>query len=138
MRDSLKTAIREAVPVPAHVREAATACATDLLSGPQFARRPESGNWEDFGEDDWGPLREDLEGDVTQVYSGPVGDMVRDFVRELPSSLYADEDQESVSTDEPEGEEVDGEWIEASPYFVVEDRQIVEALFGETMAREFH
>jgi hypothetical protein len=137
MRESLKAAIREAVTVPAYIREAATACAADLLGGPQFARKPESGSWDDFGEDDWGPLAEDLDGEISQVYTGPVGKMLRDFIQELPSSLYADEDQDSVMTDEPQGEEVDGEWYEPGPYYEIGSREIVEALFGETIAREF-
>lgn len=138
MRDSLKTAIRDAVAVPAHIREAAAACASDLMNGPRYARIPASGRWEDFSEDDWSALPEDLEGEVTNVYSGPVGDMLRAFLSEMPSTLYADEDQEFVSTDQPQGEEVDGEWIEASPYVEVGQSQIVEAVFGSTIAREFN
>lgn len=137
MRESLRTAIRDAVEVPAHVREAAAACASDLLNGLRYARMPASGSWTDFGEDDWSALPDDLEGKVTSVYSGPVGDMLRGFIADLPSTLYADEDQEFVSTDEPQGEEVDGEWIEASPYVEIGSGQIVEALFGDTIAREF-
>jgi len=138
MRDSLAAAIREAVPVPAHVQTAAAACRSDLLNGPRYARRPASGRWEDFGEDDWSALASDLEGETSQVYGGPVGDMLREFIREMPSTLYADEDQEFVSTEEPTCEEVDGETIEPSPYVVVQGRQIVEAVFGEVISREFH
>ena len=137
MRDSLKAAIRETIAVPDHIREAAIACASDLMNGPRYARLPASGSWKDFGEDDWSGLPSDLEGDVTGVYSGPVGDMLREFIADMPSTLYADEDQEFVSTDEPQGEEIDGEWIEASPYLQIEGGQIVEALFGATIAREF-
>lgn len=137
MRESLKNAVREAVQVPAHIREAAAACASDLMNGPRYARLPVSGRWEDFSEDDWSPLAGDLEGQVSGVYTGPVGDMLRGFIQELPSTLYADEDQEFASTEQPVGEEVDGEWIEASPYFEIDSAQIVEALFGQTISREF-
>lgn len=138
MRKSLACAIREAVPVPAHIRAAATACSSDLLNGPCYARMPTSGRWEDFSEDDWSALASDLDGNVSGVYAGPVGDMLREFIGEMPSTLYADEDQESVSTEEPGAEEIDGEIFEPSPYSTVEGRQIVEAVFGSTIAHEFH
>ena len=138
MRDSLATAIREAIPVPAHIREAATACASDLQHGPRYACMPASGRWEDFSEDDWAALASDLEGEISSVYAGPVGDMLRAFIQDMPSTLYADEDQEFVSTQEPEAEELDGELIGTSPYFAIEGQQIVEALFGPIISREFH
>lgn len=138
MRESLVGAIRDAVTVPAHIRAAATACASDLLHGPRYAVLPASGRWEDFSEDHWSAVPSDLEGNVTSVYAGPVGDMLRDFIRDMPSTLYADEDQEFVSVTEPEAEEIDGETIDPSPYFAIEGRQIVEAVFGPTISREFH
>lgn len=138
MKQSLMEAIREAVPVPAHIRAAAAACSYDLLFGPLHARKPASGDWADFSEDDYAPVADDLGPQTTQVYTGPVGEMLREFISELPSTLYADEDQEFVSADEPEGEEIDGEWTEPSPYLAVEGRQIVEALFGPTISKEFH
>lgn len=137
MKDSLTTAIREAVPVPAHVRAAAEACAADLLHGPQYAAMPKEGGWESFGEDDWTQIPSDLEGDVTPVYTGPVGDMLRAFIADLPSTMYADEDQEEAFADEPQAEEVDGETFEPAPYYEIGSSQIVEALFGVTISREF-
>ncbi|MFZ3481648.1 hypothetical protein [Sphingomonas sp. 3-13AW] len=138
MRDSLVTAIRETVDVPPHIRAAAAACAADLLHGPRFAVLPASGDWKSFTEDHWSALPEDLEGDTTGVYAGPVGDMLREFIQELPSTLYADVDQEFVSTEEPRGEEIDGEWFEPDPAIEIGSRQIVQALFGETISKEFH
>jgi len=138
MRTTLAAAIRDAVPVPAHIRQAAAACASDLMNGPRYARLPATGRWEDFTEDDWAALPSDLEGPTSGVYAGPVGDMLRGFISEMPSTLYADEDQEFVSTEEPAGEEVDGEWMDAPPSIEIDGRQIVEAVFGETIAREFH
>ncbi len=138
MRASLAAAIRDAVPVPSHIAAAARACASDLLHGPRYARMPSSGSWKDFSEDDWAVVPSDLEGEVSNVYAGPVGNMLREFIQDMPSTLYADEDQEFVSTEEPTSEEIDGEILEASPYVVVEGRQIVEALFGPTISREFH
>lgn len=138
MRESLRTAIREAIEVPAHIRQAAAACASDLTNGPRYARLPASGRWEDFSEDDWAALPSDLDGPTSGVYAGPVGNMLRDFIGEMPSALYADEDQEFVSTEEPTCEEIDGETIEPAPYVLIEGRQIVEAVFGEVISREFH
>lgn len=138
MRESLISAIRDAIVVPSHVKEAATACATDLMHGPQYCIRPKSGDWKDFTEEHWAPLASDLEGGpVLSVYSGPVGGMLRDFISELPSTMYADEDQEHVSSEEPVGEDVDGEWIDAGAYCEIEHREIIEALFGSTISREF-
>lgn len=138
MRDALKKAIREAVPVPSHIREAAVACATDLRSGPQYACMPDSGLWSDFSEDDWGPIPGDLEGKVEGVYAGAVGNMLREFIQDMPGELFADEDEEFISAQEPQGEDVDGEWMEPGPYRVICSKSILSALFGDTISREFH
>lgn len=134
MREAVKTAIREAVAVPAHIRVAAAACASDLMHGPRFARRPEKG-WEALTEDDVSPIASDLDGEVTQVYSGAVGDLLREFISDLPT-LYLDED-DFVHTSEPEAYEEDGETIEPGAYSELQAASVTEALFGETISREF-
>lgn len=137
MNKYLVEAIQEAVPVPAHIKLAARACAADLMHGPCYVQKPKSGKWEDISEDDWSHIPSDLEGEVSQVYSGDLGNALRDFINEIPA-LYADEDRESVMFSPIEGEEVDGEWIEGQPSFELERREILEALFGKTISTEFH
>lgn len=140
-----------AVAVPAHIQAAASACRYDLLFGPCFSKKPESGQWEDFTADDYSPLRDDLEGEVSETYCGPVGNMLREFLDDLPSTLYVDEDGcflgefepsvEFIEDDSGEDENDDGEagfWCEPSPYYSLDRRQIVAALFGKTIADEFH
>lgn len=137
MRDSVKTAVREAIVVPPHIKVAAEACAADLMHGPRFARTPEGEDWTKLTEDDVSPIASDLEGAVTQVYSGPVGDLLREFIAELPTA-YVDED-DFVHTSEPEGieDEETGEVFGPTPYSELPAREVVEALFGATIAHEF-
>lgn len=137
MRDNVKTAIREAVRVPEHIRIAASACASDLLQGPAYARVPEEGDWTKLTEDDISPIRSDLEGEITQVYTGPVGDMLREFISDLPT-VYVDED-DFAHLSEPEGveDEESGEVFEPTPYREMSNGDVVEALFGPTIAKEF-
>jgi hypothetical protein len=51
---------------------------------------------------------------------------------------YVDDESGCVSESEPEGEEFDGEWLDPCPYWAVEGRDLVEAIFGRTIAREFN
>lgn len=136
MREDLKDAIRSAVNVPDHIKQAAYACASDLMNGPAYSQKPESGNWEDFEEDDWGHVPSDFENPIS-VYAGPVGEMLRDFINEIPT-LYTNQDQDDVFENAPQGEEIDGEWCEPEPYFEVSSDQVIEALFGKTIAKEFN
>lgn len=136
MNNSLKEAIREAVERPAHIIAAAQACASDLMNGPAYAQKPASGEWTDFCEDDWSHQPEDFEGVPESVYAGKVGDILRDFISELPT-LYSNGDQDEAFENEPNGEEIDGEWFEPEPYFEIDSSQVVEALFGATIAKEF-
>lgn len=134
MRESVKNYVRESVTIPAHVRIAAGACAADLMHGPRFAREPKDG-WEKLTEDDVSPIASDLDGKVTQVYQGPVGDLLRDFIAELPT-LYIDED-DCIHTSEPESYELDGEMMDPASYCELASTSVVEALFGTTIAHEF-
>lgn len=137
------------IEIPAHIAAAAAACRYDLLYGPCFSQKPESGKWEDFTTDYFASLYADLEGEITETYTGPVGNMLRDFLEDLPSTLYVDEDGSFIGEHEPEAEFIEDEsgednldgtmgfWCDPSPYYVLDRREIVEALFGQTIAREF-
>jgi hypothetical protein len=134
MNKYLVEAVKEAVPVPAHIKIAAMACASDLLHGPCYVQKPKSGKWEDISEDDWSHIPADLEGEISQVYGGELGNALRDFINEIPT-LYTDEDKESVFFSPLDSEE---EGIEEDPVFELERKQIVEALFGKVISKEFH
>lgn len=48
--------------------------------------------------------------------------------------LYIDEDG-GVSTSEPEGEEIDGEWCDPLPYTRVDRKQVIAAIVGRELAQ---
>lgn len=153
MIKGLDKAIREVVEVPAYIDVASNMCRYDLMYGPAYARLPQ-GDVTKITDDDLSTLYRDAEesceeGDcVVEVYTSEVGDALRTYIDDLPSTLYYDDDCGCVMTREPEGEEFDtgevdddGEpimqWCEPTPYYVLGSRDIVEALFGRTIAREF-
>lgn len=156
MRDSIAEAVRDHIAVPPHVRACAGACQYDLLYGPSWSAIPSSGI-EAFTADHLATYRadlEDMESDgatLTETYVGPVGEALRAFLEVLPSTLYVDDDCGICMESEPEGEFIDGEtfepcdesdegaiYCEPSPFYALDGREIVEALFGRTIAREFN
>jgi hypothetical protein len=136
----MSRAIREFVPVPGYINVCADMVRYDLLHGPAFARLPKDGI-KAITNDDLATLYEDAEescdeGDtVVSVYESVVGDTLRDWLAFLPT-LYYEEWSGDVTDSEPQGEEIEGEWYEPE-YSVVSDSDVVEALFGRTIAREF-
>ncbi len=140
--------------VPDYIVACAEAVASDLLYGPKQALIPAEGiehfNGDTYG---WG---DDIEGDkgegdtITAVYTGAVGQALRDYIDSLPSNLYWDRESGCVMTSEPDGEWVNEDyepcdegdegarWIDPPIYYEIERSDIVEALFGITIAREFH
>ena len=147
MRESVRLEIRELVAPPSHVVAIAAACAADLLGGPTWARLP-GGDVTKVTSDDFSPIASDLdveEGDrVVETYGKEVGGVLRDFIGEIPT-IYLDED-DFVSTSEPtaeadpdDGGDGDGTatdtWVPA--YRELSHREVVEATFGATIAREF-
>jgi hypothetical protein len=103
---------------------------------------------------------------VTETYTGPVADALRAFIDDLPSELWIDTDCGFAGTSEPEGEwitpedagcEFDDETgkydtagyetdstgnVYIEPYtecvYHVDGSDIIRALFGKTIANEFH
>jgi hypothetical protein len=140
MSDSMLKAIREFLPVPAYVAVCANMVRYDLLHGPAFARLPAEGI-KAITDDDLALLYSDAfescdEGDsVVCVYESVVADTLRDWLAFLPT-LYYEEWSGDVTDSEPQGEEIEGEWYEPE-YREVSDSDVVEALFGRTIAREF-
>jgi hypothetical protein len=144
--ETWKQAIRDAITVPDYIGSAATACAYDLMHGPSWSRIP-GNDVTKFSDDDVALFREDVEdecepGDaISETYTGPVGDALRAFIDDLPGDGYVDTDAGDFSTSAPEAwEDDDGEVIEPSweCYRQVERRDIIQALFGATIAREFN
>lgn len=142
-KSNLFAAVADLITVPAHINAAANACRYDLMHGPSYVRIP-AGDVTKFTDDDLATFRDDAsegaEPDdvIAETYISPVADALREFIVELPGTLYYDDDCGCISETEPEGEEVDGEWFDPSPYYIVESRDVVEALFGQTIAREFN
>lgn len=131
--------VRNAYPVPAHIEACARAIAYDLWHGPSYSLIPHEGI-EAFTSDHFAAFASDLDetqGSITETYSGPVADALADFMRDLPSTLYVDESGYLLGESEPEPW-TDGEgWFEPEPCYVLSSREIVAALFGDFLAKEF-
>lgn len=135
-----------AIPVPPHIAACAAAVRYDLLHGPAYACVPAAGI-EAFTVDHFATFAADLsecEGEVSEVYSGPVADALRAFIDAMPGTLYCDESGYVMGDSEPEGEwlepdEEDGEpeWHEPEPYYAVSGSDLVAAVFGSTIGKEF-
>lgn len=143
-RRDYSSAIAAHIPVPDHIHAAASAVRYDLMHGPAYCRIPQ-GDVTKFTDDDFATYPEDLDakdGDtISNAYAGPIGDALRDFIAGLPSSLYIDTQSDCVMESEPEGyqDEETGEWFEPewSDFVALDSSDIVAALFGRTIAREF-
>ena len=147
-QETITAAVRECVAVPPHIDACASAVRYDLLHGPAWAAVPPAGI-EAFTADHFATFREDLEDleaegcAVSEVYAGPVAQALRDFIDDLPT-LYVDE-VGFASEYEPQGywdedpEDLDNEmsWVDPEPYYEVSGADLVSALFGPTIAREF-
>jgi hypothetical protein len=128
--------------VPAHIQACASAIRYDLWHGPTFSRIPQ-GDITKFTIDDYSSeyslLEEDRkEGDVIEeTYIGAVAQALREYIDTLPSTVYVDE-YGYVSGHEPEGEYDGDEYIEPVPYRALDRSDIVEIVFGKTIAKEFN
>ena len=155
--DEWKSAIREHIAIPPHIAACASACYYDLMHGPSFSRIP-WGNIENFTDDDYVTLWQDVEderedacGDmVEETYTSQVGNALRDFLDDLPYELWVDTDCGCVMEREPDWTEKNTDYDEnddesGPQYFEIDmsniwhlgRREIIEALFGRTIAREF-
>lgn len=147
----LAESVRAYIAVPPHIAAAAAACRYDLLHGPSYSLIPTAGI-ESFNLDSFASFASDLDsaaGAVTETYTGPIGDALRAFLADMPGTLYADQDGAVIGESEPDGEWIglDGEpcdsdddgaeWFQPESCYQVASRDIVTALFGPTIAREF-
>jgi hypothetical protein len=138
MQQSIKRAIAEHFDVPKEIRSIASACAYDLLYGPIYVGFNNPAD--PFSHDAVSSLPDDLDeyGRQEALYVSPFAERLRDYIENLPSQGYVEDWSETFSETEPEAyEDEDGETIEPSDYWIVDQRQIVEALFGKTIAFEF-
>jgi len=131
--------VRAAYPVPAYIEACARAVRYDLMHGPSFSLIPAAGI-EAFTADHFATFASDLDetqGTITETYSGPVADVLADFMRDLPSTLYVDESGYLLGESEPEPWTDGEEWFEPEPCYVLSSQEIVAALFGDFLAKEF-
>ena len=157
LKESILNAIREHIgTIPPHVQACASAIRYDLMHGPSWSLIPQ-GNIELFTADHYATFREDLEEEIQELdgdileetYVGIVAQTLRDYIDGLPCALYVEENSGFVSNCEPEGEWLNedyepcdsddegAQWFEPEQYYTVERKNIVESIFGRTIAREF-
>ncbi len=113
MNKQIKEAVRNHFEVPEDIERLVNLATSDLLWGPIGL------------DDDW--ERENYQGFQSACKR------IKEYVDTLPSQLWVDIDCDCVMTREPQGEEVDGEYIEPyweSIYYVNGRNEIVEALFN--------
>jgi len=150
--ETISKAVADHITIPPHIAACASACRYDLYHGPCFSRVPPEGI-EAFTVDHYATFASDLEdlpGETTETYVGPVGDALRGFLDGLPSKLFVDAEAGCILEREPEGEYLNAktmepcdsdaegaEYFEPGEYYELDHGDIVEALFGKTIAREF-
>lgn len=73
------------------------------------------------------------------LMESPLTQELDDFLDDLPSVLYVDEDSDCVMESEPEPWQDDdtGDWYEPMPCYQIERKAIIEALFGRTFAYNY-
>ena len=134
LHDALKKeAVRVHIEVPAHIRAIAQACAYDLNYGPAYCEDIEP---HEFTADSYATFPDDLDSPV-ELYTSRAADALREYLSELPT-LYYEDWSGCVLDSEPEPyvDDETGELIEPE-YGEIHRSDIVEALFGRTIAREF-
>jgi hypothetical protein len=169
MRNDIKRTVQDNILIPDYVQACADAVCYDLMYGPTYARIP-YGNIENFTRDDYTTIYEDVEEDcvpecgdrIESVYTGSVGQALRDFIEDLPSECWVDTDCDCYMTREPESYEfiesdiseedcaafgveltthngAMGYWQECNMESVyrINQAEIVESLFGKVISREF-
>jgi len=160
-------AVRDAIPVPDYIAACASAIHEDIMIGPSVTvvRYGNIENLtEDDTYSDMDPP-DDIDnycpecGDVlTETYTGIVGATLRAFIENLPNQAWADYDSGEYMDKEPsawfdpdadnpnydpddeESEESEfGVWVDPwwDDIISLDDSDIVQALFGRTIAREF-
>jgi len=133
---------------PPHIESVARAVSYDLRHGPAYALII-GGDIERFNDDCYSPIYDDMRDEVVEdrgdivcaVYGELLCNALREYIYGLPGVLYWDYEADYIYThkdeyvydDEAEEEILD----ELENYVECGTRDIVEALFGATIAREF-
>lgn len=115
--NNMKKAIREAFDVPEDIQRLSNMAACDLLWGPIGL------------DDDW--EKENYKG-----FQSACG-KIKEYIDTLPFPLWVDVDCDCVMTSEPEGEEVDGEYLEPcwdSIYLIDRRNDLVRLLLNDHLA----
>lgn len=142
-----EAAVEERFPVPPHIMACASAIRYDLLHGTTWSLIPQ-GEITKFTIDHFSTYRADLEEDysegdiIEETYIGAVADALRQFIDNFPSEMWFDMDCEELFDREPEPyQDEEGEWVspfDFSTVYNLNASNIVEALFGRLIAREFN
>lgn len=113
MNKQVKKSLRNHFEVPKDIQRLVSLATSDLLWGPVGL------------DDDW-------ERENYQSFQSACR-RISDYVDTLPFELWIDCDCDCIMISEPQGEEIDGEYIEPyweSVYYVNGRREIVEAIFN--------
>jgi hypothetical protein len=112
-KKQLSTILRNHYQVPEDIERLANLATSDLLRGPVALG------------DDW----------EHENYKGfqDACKRIQQFSHDLPYSVYVDLGCEYVTTREPEGEEIDGEWCEPcyEDWYHVQGSEVIELIFNE-------
>lgn len=147
IKEEVKKYLEENGFLTGRLKNIASAIASDLLYGPFYVDAPKDGNWENWDEDyrDYTSL-DDYENPI-ELYTSPLADELRNAINDFPT-LWYDRESGSVQDTEPKGwydeDDLDdeGEPTYYEPnwedYWELETNQVVELVFGSTIAKEFH
>jgi hypothetical protein len=138
--DRMFEAICDFINVPSHIMAAASAIKHDLLYGPVWVSIPK--DIKDFSVDHYSSLQEDLEdidGVIVSLHGSEIYQAFQDFLDTMPTYYYMPE-MDYVSENVPEVESIDDgeDTYQEEPYYEISIRDIMHALFGKTIAAEFH
>ena len=144
MNKHLIAELQELYSVPPVVNQCARAVRMDLYHGPKFALIP-NGDIEEFNIDcvySWRcEAEEDAKPDDTieEVYLGIVADTLRNFIESLPDRLFADEGDYIYGEFPPKSfyDEETQEYCD-SDCFILDKKDIIRALLGDLIAKEFN
>lgn len=165
MKAQIVDAVLDHITPPQRIKDIANAIFSDLMYGPKYAVAP-GGDWSKWTEDytgDYTQVEELSEhGDPVPVFTSPLAKELRDYLDDLPSELWYDNQSGCILTSAPEAEfdeEFFNEALEAwkadpdhdeepqkedymdepdwSEITTLDRGIIVEALFGKTIAKEF-
>jgi hypothetical protein len=112
-KKQLSKILREHYQVPEDIERLANLATSDLLWGPVGL------------DDDW--ERENYKGFQHACKR------IQEYTEALPRHLYIDLNCEYVTTREPEGEEIDGEWCEPwyEDWYHVQGNEVIELIFNK-------